>query len=144
MKLGAFEKAAANFAKVERFFEAAQAAAEANAEREMLNYLQQVPKDDAHHVEAVVTLAHAFIRRGWSSIAVDKLEAVLRGQSVTGDNLELWDPFATALEEIGELERAEELLRNMISVSYNYRDVDKRHAKLVEKIEGEKNARELV
>ena len=138
MKLGAFEKAAANFAKVERFFEAAQAAAEANAEREMLNYLQQVPKDDAHHVEAVVTLAHAFIRRGWSSIAVDKLEAVLRGQSVTGDNLELWDPFATALEEIGELERAEELLRNMISVSYNYRDVDKRHAKLVEKIEGEK------
>ena len=57
---------------------------------------------------------------------------------MTADNLELWDPFATALEEIGELERAEELLRNMISVSYNYRDIDKRHAKLVEKIEEEK------
>ena len=104
----------------------------------MLNYLQQVSKDDPHHVEAVVTLAHAFIRRGWSSIAVDKLESVLAGQVVTVDNLALWDPFATALEEIGELERAEELLRNMMSVSYNYRDIDKRHEKLVEKIEDEK------
>ena len=138
MKLGGFASAATNFAGAGRFFEAAKAAAEANAEREMLNYLQQVPKDDPNHTEAIVILAHAFIRRGWSSIAVDKLEVVLAGQKVTADNLELWDPFAIALEEIGELERAEELLRTMMAVSYNFADVDKRHAKLIEKIEAEK------
>ena len=138
LKLGVFDKAAVLFALVERFYEAAQAASEANAEREMLQYLQQVPKEDARYNEAVVILARAFIRRGWGSMAVERLEAVLAGRNVDAENLALWDPLAEALEDIGELKRAEELLRNIMAVSYNYADVDQRHARLLEKIEEEK------
>ena len=48
----------------------------------MLQYLQQVPKEDARYNEAVVILARAFIRRGWGSMAVERLEAVLAGRNV--------------------------------------------------------------
>ena len=138
LDLGIFDKAAPLFAAVERFYEAAQAASEANAEREMLQYLQQVPKEDASYNEAVVILARAFIRRGWGSMAVERLQAVLAGQTVEADNLALWDPLAEALEDIGELKRAEKLLRKIMSVSYNYADVDQRHTRLLEKIAEEK------
>ena len=138
LDLGIFDKAAPLFAAVERFYEAAQAASEANAEREMLQYLQQVPEEDASYNEAVVILARAFIRRGWGSMAVERLEAVLAGQTVEADNLALWDPLAEALEDIGELKRAEELLRKIMSVSYNYADTDQRHRRLLEKIAEEK------
>lgn len=138
LKLGRFDRAAQRLAEAGRFFEAAKAAAEANAEREMLDYLQQVPRDDPSFDEAIVILAKAFISRGWSSFAVDKLEAVLMGQTVKIDNLALWDPLATALEDIGELERAEKLLHEMLSVSCNDRDLQERHERIVEKIEAEK------
>ena len=141
MKLGAFDSAAEQFAQAGRHFEAAKAYAEANAEKQMIHHLQQVSPDDPHYHDAMVTLARTFITRGWSSIAVDKLESVLQGQTVSAGQLELWESLAIALEEIGELERAEELLRKMMSFSYNFHDIDQRHQRLVKRIQ-EKKERE--
>ena len=138
VELGEFGRAARLFAEAERFYEAAQTAAEANLEREMLQYLQRVPEDDGHYRDAVAILASAFIRRGWSSIAIENLKTVLATETMGPETLDLWLPLAEALEDVGELVKAEELLRRMMSISYNYRDIDLRHTRLVRKIEQER------
>ena len=135
---GEAEKAAELFAAGGNFLEAAKSAAEANAEKRMLQYLQQAPAGHPQHREAVVTLARAFIRRGWSSLAVEKLNTLLDGGEVTVEDLDLWEVLAEALEEIGELERAEKLLRKMMALRYDFHGIDRRHARLLERIEEEK------
>ena len=104
----------------------------------MLQYLQRVPEDDGHYRDAVAILASAFIRRGWSSIAIENLKTVLATETMGPETLDLWLPLAEALEDVGELVKAEELLRRMMSISYNYRDIDLRHTRLVRKIEQER------
>ena len=131
---GEFEEAARLFGEANRFFDAAKAAAEANNEHKMMEYLQRVPPSDERFFLAVVELARGFERRGWSSLAVEKLKTVLAGQSVTAENLPLWDAYATAVESEGDLDRAAEILHGMMAVQYNYGNIAARHAALQMKI----------
>jgi predicted Ser/Thr protein kinase len=104
----------------------------------MVDYLQRVDKDDPNYLSAVSQIARIFVRRGWSSLAVEKLKSVLNGQSVEAGNLELWYVLAEALESEGELSRAGDLLHKILAVQYGFRDVKERHAKILEKIKEEK------
>lgn len=137
-ELGDFERASRFFAETGRFFDAAKAAAESNSEKLMVDYLQRVGKDDPNYLMAVGQIARIFVRRGWSSLAVEKLKSVLDGQVVEADNLELWYALAEALESEGELSQAGELLHKMLAVQYGFRDVKERHAKILEKIKEQK------
>ncbi len=137
-ELGDFERASKLFAETGRFFDAAKAAAESNSEKLMVDYLQRVERDDPNYLLAVSQIARIFVRRGWSSLAVEKLESVLNGRSVEADNLELWYVLAEALESEGELNRAAELLHKILAVQYGFRDVKERHAKILEKINEQK------
>lgn len=134
VQIGDFARAARLFADASRYFDAAKAAAEANSEDLMVDYLQRVPTEDPHHRAAAVELARAFTRRGWSSLAIEKLEMVLGEEPVLPETLELWDVLARAYEAQGELARAQELLHKIMAVHYNYQDVAERHSRLVEKL----------
>ncbi len=129
-ELGDFEKACKLFAETGRFFDAAKAAAEANSEQLMLDYLQRVPPSDPNYLQAVVHLARIFTSRGWSSLAVEKLKAVLEGQALGTDNLDLWYVLAESYEAEGELAEAAELLHKVMAVQYNYRDAAERYSRI--------------
>ena len=143
-ELGHFDLAAKFFARCGRYFEAAKAAAETNSEEEMVSYLQQVIEDDAHYQEATVQLARLFVRRGWSSLAVEKLLMVLEQQDVRADNLDLWDVLAQAYQAEGELRKTADLLHRIMAVQYDFNEADKRHARVLERIAEEQKREEVV
>lgn len=143
-ELGDFDFAGLLFSRSGRHFDAARAAAEANSESKMIEYLQRVTSDDGNYRVAVVELARAFARRGWSSLAKEKLASVLAGQEVTQQNLELWDELAKAEEDQGQLEVAASILRRLMAVQYNYGDASERYQKLSTLIAEEKNRSETI
>ena len=134
---GEFLRAAELYAEAERFLDAAKMASEANAEKAMIGYLQKVPAHHPDYREAVVALARALIRRGWSALAIDAIETAL------GDNddrsaehsLELRYALARAHEEQGELTVASDILRQIMSCQFDYREADSWQRRLVEQIE---------
>jgi tetratricopeptide (TPR) repeat protein len=129
-ELGDFDMAAMLFSKSGRYFDAAKAAAEANSEGRMIEHLQRVPKDDPNYLTAVREIARSFERRGWASLAQEKLRAVLEGQPIGAENLELWDQLARAEEAQGNLEEAAAILHKMMSVQYGYHGASERYADL--------------
>lgn len=133
-ELGDFERASRMFAETGRYFDAAKAAAESNSEKLMFDYLQRVPSHDPNYSVAVVQLARILERRGWSSLAIEKLKSALAEQEVRADNLELWNALARAYESEGALEQASELLHKMMAVQYNFGDIRERHGRILEKI----------
>ena len=137
-ELGDFELAALLFANSKRFFDAARSAAEANSETKMVEYLQQVPPADANYLVAVIQLSRAFERRGWASLASEKLRSVLSGKEVTAENIELWDELARAEESEGRHEEAADILHRLMAVRYDYHGASMRHKKLQETIDDEK------
>ncbi len=143
-ELGDLDLASLLFSKAGRHFDAARAAAEANSESKMVEYLQHVPSDDPHYLVAVVELARTFARRGWSSLAREKITSVLKGQEVTPQNLELWDELAKAEEDEGHLEDASSILRRMMAIQYNYGGAAKRYEKLEKLVEEEKKRSDTV
>jgi tetratricopeptide (TPR) repeat protein len=143
-ELGDFDLAGLLFSKSGRHFDAARAAAEANSEPKMVEYLQRVPPDDPNYLVAVVELARAFARRGWSSLAQEKLGSVLAGREVTQQNLELWDELAKAEEDQGHFEAASSILRRMMAVQYNFRGASERYEKLTALIAEERNRSETL
>ena len=143
-ELGDFDLASLLFANSNRFFDAAKSAAEANSETKMVEFLQQVPASDPNYPFAVVQLARAFVRRGWASLAGDKLRTVLAGREVTGDSLELWDELARAEESEGNLNEAADILRRVIVVRYDYRGANERYKRLQKQIEDEQTRAETI
>jgi tetratricopeptide (TPR) repeat protein len=139
---GDFQRAMHLYARAGQFFDAAKAASQANADEEMAEFLQRVPPQDPNYRVAVVELTKSLIRRGWSSLAVDKLETLLSGEKVCHDNLDLWDLKAQVLETQGEWEKAAELLHQMMAVQMNYKDIRERHKGLTARIE-EAKSREM-
>jgi serine/threonine protein kinase len=141
-ELGDFDMASLLFAKAGRHFEAAKAAAEANSEPQMVEHLQRVPPDDSNYLTAVRELARSFERRGWASLAREKLRSVLAGQALASSNLELWDQLARAEEAQGNLEEAAEILHKMMAVQYGYRGASERYRDLEKRIAEEKKRSE--
>jgi tetratricopeptide (TPR) repeat protein len=136
--LGVFDRAAELFAQTERFFDAAKASAEANSEKQMVDYLQRVPSNDTNYLAAVEQIARIFIGRGWGSLAIEKLKSVLGEKPVLPDNLDLNDMLARAHEAEGNLTDAADLLHRMMAVQYSYRDIRQRHKKLQDQLEEQK------
>ena len=138
LEVGNFERASELFAESDRFFDAAKAAAEANSQKKMLEFLQKVVPSDPNYNLAVAELSRVFMRRGWASLAREKFQTVLAADQLLPSNLELWDCLAQAHEAEGELDRASEILHRMMTVQYDYNGVDRRHAELVRRLEEEK------
>jgi tetratricopeptide (TPR) repeat protein len=137
-ELGDFDMASMLFGKAGRHFEAAKAAAEANSETRMVEHLQRVPPDDPNYLTAVREIARSFERRGWASLAQEKLRAVLEGKPVSAESLELWDQLSRAEEAQGMLAEAAAILHKMMAVQYGYQGASERFAELQRRIAEEK------
>lgn len=129
-RLGEPSRAAELLAESGRFLEAARKASDANDEKAMIGYLQKVPGSAPEHRDAVVILAKALNRRGWSSLAVEKLEALLGSEPVRDDNLELWYQLAAAHEQLGELEITSSILHDVVACRYDYREAESWHRRI--------------
>ena len=143
-QLSDFNLAGLFFAKAGRPFDAAKAAAEANLEPKMVEYLQQVAPGDPNYLVAVLQLARAFERRGWASLAREKLSSVLRGQEVTAGNLELWDALSKAEEAQGHFEDAASILHRILTVQYSYPGASERYTALEKRMGEEKKRSETL
>jgi serine/threonine-protein kinase len=110
----------------------------------MVEYLQQVPASDPNFPPGALARARAFERRGWSSLAREKLRTVLAGKEVTRENLELWNELARAEEAEGELEAAAAILLKIMAVSVGFRGASDRHEALTRAIEEEKKRSETI
>jgi tetratricopeptide (TPR) repeat protein len=141
-ELGDFDLAATLFGKAGRHFDAARSAAEANSEEQMIEHLQQVAPDDPNYLTAVREIARSFERRGWASLAQEKLRTVLEGQGVSAGNLELWDQLARAEEAQGNLTEAAAILHKIMSVQYGYQGASERYAELRKRAAAEKKRSE--
>ncbi len=140
MELGNFEQAAKFFAEAGRFFEAAKAASEAKLKKDMVGYLQQVPPDDTHYSDATAHLAKLFLRRGWTSLAIEKLQRVVGQQAdVRAENLHLWDVLAQAYEAQEDFKKTADILHRIMAVQYNYEGADQRHARALDLLAAEKS-----
>ena len=137
-ELGSFDRAAQLFADCGRYFDAAMAATECDSEKLMVDYLQQVREDDPHYQKALAELVRYFNRRGWSSLALERLGVVLAGEPVRSDNLDLWDGYARAYEAQGELAKASEILHKMMAVQFNFGNIGERRDALRRRMEEEK------
>jgi tetratricopeptide (TPR) repeat protein len=137
-ELGDFHMASMLFGKAGRHFEAAKAAAEANSETQMVEHLQRVPPEDPNYLTAVREIARSFERRGWASLAQEKLRTVLEGKPVAADNLELWDQLARAEEAQGNLAESAAILHKMMVVQYGYQGASERYGDLQRRIVEEK------
>jgi serine/threonine-protein kinase len=143
-ELSDFDLAGLFFARAGRPFDAAKAAAEANLEGKMVEYLQQVAPSDPSYLAAVLQLARAFERRGWASLAREKLSSVLKGQEVTLGNLELWDELSRTEEAQGRFEEAASILHRILMVQYSYPGATDRYAALEKRIGEEKKRSETL
>ena len=139
MELGNFEQAAKFFAEAGRFFEAAKAASEAKKDRDMVGYLQQVPPEDTHYTDATAQLAQLFLRRGWTSLAIEKLQRVLGQADVRAENLHLWDVLAQAYEAQEDFQKTADVLHRIMAVQYNYEGADQRNARALEQLAAAKS-----
>ncbi len=141
-ELGDFDMASMLFGKAGRHFEAAKASAEANSEAQMVEHLQRVDQDDPNYLAAVREMARSFERRGWASLAQEKLRTVLEGKPVSAENLELWDQLARAEEAQGNLNEAAAILHKMMAVQYGYQGASERCAELQRRVAEEKKRSE--
>jgi len=141
-ELGDFEMAAMLFGKAGRHFDAAKAAAEANSEVQMLEHLQRVAPDDPNYLTAAREIARSFERRGWASLAQEKLRTVLECKPIGAGNLELWDQLARAEEAQGNLGEAAAILHKMMAVQYGFQGASERYAELQRRIAEEKKRSE--
>jgi len=103
----------------------------------MIGYLQKVPMDHPDYREAVVVLARALIRRGWSALAIDAIETVLGDDDgrIVEHNLELRYALARAHEGQGELTVASDILKQIMSCRFDYREADSWQRRLIAQIE---------
>jgi tetratricopeptide (TPR) repeat protein len=141
-ELGDFDMASMLFGKAGRHFEAAKAAAEANSETQMVEHLQRVSPDDPNYLIAVREISRSFERRGWASLAQEKLRTVLEGKPVGAENLELWDQLARAEEAQGNLAEAADILHKMMAVQYGYQGASERYSDLKRRSAEEKKRSE--
>jgi len=135
---GVYDRSARLYAEAGRFYEAAQSAQKAEREKAVLEYLQRVPPEDDNYPQAVVELARIFLKRGWGSLAISRLNRVVTGQVVSLSSLELWDVLAEAHAAEGDFKKAAEILHGMMSVEYGYGNARERYEELLKRISKER------
>lgn len=140
---GDADRAMRLYAEAGRFFRAAEVARD-HSEEKMMEYLQRVAPGDENYRKAAEVLAFGFIERGWGSLAVERLDPLLAGQEVRIEDLHLWSLLSKAYESQGSIKMAADILRQMLQVQHNYKDVAARHAKLLEQIEEQERREQLL
>lgn len=129
-------QAARMFSEAGLFYKAALAARKAGLVDFAIAHLQKVGPDSADYQASLVELASHFRDRGLPGVAVEKLRKAIGDLPISAANLDLHYAMAEACEEMGAVERACEILRDIVGENYNYRDAVGRLQELEKKVTG--------
>ena len=77
--------------------------------------------DSPNYQASLVELAAHFKDRGLPGVAVEKLRKAIGEEPLSADNIDLYYAMAEACQEMGDIERACEILRDIVGENYNYR-----------------------
>lgn len=123
------------------FYRAALAAKQDGLTDLAIAHLQKVAVDSPNYQASLVELAAHFKDRGLPGVAVEKLRKAIGEEPLSADNIDLYYAMAEACQEMGDIERACEILRDIVGENYNYRDAVGRLQKLEKKASGGPEAR---
>src|SRR3990172_6801617 len=132
-RIGERSRAAGMFGEAGRFYGAALAAKKAGMVDQAIAHLQRVAPDSREYQVSLVELAGHFTDRGLPGVALEKLRKAIGDQPLSSHNIDVYYAMAEAAQEMGDIDRACEILRNIVGENYNYRDSVGRLQKLEKK-----------
>jgi tetratricopeptide (TPR) repeat protein len=150
-KSGTLYEATGNLAQAARmydeaglFYRAATVSKKAGLSEQSIAYLQKVGLDSPDYMAALIQLAQHFMERDLPGVAVEKLRKGLANKPVSRDTLNVYYTLADATEQMGDFEKACEILNKIIAEDYNYRDAVGRLQELEKKASVQSSGKESV
>jgi tetratricopeptide (TPR) repeat protein/predicted Ser/Thr protein kinase len=129
-------QAARMFSEAGLFYRAALAAKKAGLPDLAIAHLQKIAIESPDYQASLVELASHFKDRGLPGVAVEKLRKAIGEEPLSASNIDLYYAMAEACQEMGDRDRACEILREIVGENYNYRDAVGRLQELERKISG--------
>ncbi len=93
---------------------------------EAIASLQTAQRDPRRGLRARSLIGQAFVKKGWLGMAVETFEKALELEATEEFTMELRYFLGDVLENMGQLERAQEQFSIVAQLDYNYRDVRQR------------------
>ena len=119
---GDLAQAARMYDEAGLFYRAACVSKKAGLNEQSIAYLQKVDPNSSDYMAALIQLAQHFMERDLPGVAVEKLRKGLASKRISRDNLSVYYTLADATEQMGDYEKACEILNKIIAEDYNYRD----------------------
>jgi tetratricopeptide (TPR) repeat protein len=132
-EVGKATKASELFEKAERFFEAGRLARQQGDAERAIHLFQRIDSTDENYEAATLLLSRLFIDKNMASLALDKLQRVLRDRPVSAQTLDHYYCLGLVYEKLGKRNEALESFRKVMSERYGYEDVEERIARLSDK-----------
>jgi serine/threonine protein kinase len=127
---GMGRKAMDLYARAGQSFKSGEAAAKSGDRERAVALLQKVPPSDENYQRATELLAEIFIRNGQPDLAIERLQKVISGETLSRTNIDLFYWLAAAHESAGQGESALDLYRKILAEDLQYRDVPQRLKRL--------------
>ena len=93
---------------------------------EAIASLQTAQRDPRRGLRARSLIGQAFVKKGWLGMAVETFEKALELEATEEFTMELRYFLGDVLDNMGQLERAQEQFSTVAQLDYNYRDVRQR------------------
>lgn len=93
---------------------------------EAIASLQTAQRDPRRGLRARSLIGQSFVKKGWLGMAVETFEKALDSESTEEFTMELRYFLGDVLDNMGQLERAQEQFSTVAQLDYNYRDVRQR------------------
>jgi tetratricopeptide (TPR) repeat protein len=93
---------------------------------EAIASLQTAQRDPRRGLRARSLIGQAFVKKGWLGMAVETFEKALELEATEEFTMELRYFLGDVLENMGQLDRAQEQFSTVAQLDYNYRDVRQR------------------
>jgi len=100
--------------------------------------LQQAQRDPQRSRKARSFIGQSFMKKGWHREAAETFERALEGDITEEASIELRYYLGCVLEEMDELDRAQEQYSMVAQIDYNYRDVRERIEGIRKKLQAKK------
>jgi tRNA A-37 threonylcarbamoyl transferase component Bud32 len=115
------------------FYRAAVVAKKAGLAEQAIAYLQKVKPDSSDYLASLVRLAQHFMERDLPGVAAEKLRKALAKKPVSADTLDVYYALAEASEQMGDFQKACDVLQKIVAEEYGYRDAVGKLQKLEKK-----------
>ncbi|HPR64039.1 MAG TPA: tetratricopeptide repeat protein [Thermoanaerobaculia bacterium] len=121
-KLKNFAKAGENYEKDGDYYKAGRLYQFLGDHEKAVSLLQRIPTEASEYMKATGIIAQAFIKIGLLDLARKRMDEVIASYDLHHENITFFYEIAAALHEMGDLERAKNLLEKIISIDFSMED----------------------